>query len=160
MRLVIDEYGLVAGLVTIEDLLEQIVGDIKDEHETDTPVEDPQREPGGSWLVPGSFPVDQLVDLFLVNLLRFANGYEAATLGGLVSEIEGRIRFAARSLWLIIQGCALKSSLPPIAAWTWSAGFSPPRVETAAARVEENSAASTHERRRSRGLSTHATHRR
>src|SRR5579864_271515 len=59
MRIVIDEYGGVSGLVTIEDLLEQIVGDIRDEHETDTPVEDPQREPGGSWLVPGSFPVDQ-----------------------------------------------------------------------------------------------------
>jgi putative hemolysin len=90
MRIVIDEYGGVSGLVTIEDLLEQIVGDIKDEHETDTPIEDPQREPGGSWLVPGSFPVDQLVDLF-GEPVELANGYEATTLGGLVSEIEGRI---------------------------------------------------------------------
>jgi CBS domain containing-hemolysin-like protein len=90
MRLVIDEYGGVAGLVTIEDLLEQIVGDIKDEHETDTPVEDPQREPGGSWLVPGSFPVDQLVDLF-GEPAEIDGEYEATTLGGLVSEIEGRI---------------------------------------------------------------------
>jgi CBS domain containing-hemolysin-like protein len=90
MRIVIDEYGGVAGLVTIEDLLEQIVGDIKDEHETDTPVEDPQREPGGSWLVPGSFPVDQLVDLF-GEPVDLNGNYEAATLGGLVSEVEGRI---------------------------------------------------------------------
>src|SRR5208283_4063650 len=90
MRIVIDEYGGVAGLVTIEDLLEQIVGDIKDEHETDTPVEDPQREAGGSWLVPGSFPVDQLVDLF-GEPAEIDDGYEATTLGGLVSEIEGRI---------------------------------------------------------------------
>jgi len=90
MRIVIDEYGGVSGLVTIEDLLEQIVGDIKDEHETDTPVEDPQREPGGSWLVPGSFPVDQLVDLF-GEPVELDSGYEATTLGGLVSEIEGRI---------------------------------------------------------------------
>jgi putative hemolysin len=90
MRLVIDEYGGVAGLVTIEDLLEQIVGDIRDEHETDTPVEDPQREAGGSWLVPGSFPVDQLVDLF-GEPVEIDDAYEAATLGGLVSEIEGRI---------------------------------------------------------------------
>ena len=36
MRIVIDEYGGVAGLVTIEDLLEQIVGNIRDEHENDT----------------------------------------------------------------------------------------------------------------------------
>jgi putative hemolysin len=90
MRIVIDEYGGVAGLVTIEDLLEQIVGDIRDEHEADTPVEDPQREAGGSWLVPGSFPVDQLVDLF-GEPVDLDGSYEAATLGGLVSEIEGRI---------------------------------------------------------------------
>ena len=64
MRIVIDEYGGVAGLVTIEDLLEEIVGDIRDEHEDDAPKEDPQREPGGVWVVPGSFPVDQLADLF------------------------------------------------------------------------------------------------
>ena len=63
MRIVIDEYGGVSGLVTIEDLLEQIVGNIRDEHETDTQTEEPQREPSGSWLVPGSFPADQLGDL-------------------------------------------------------------------------------------------------
>src|SRR5579863_2145314 len=90
MRIVIDEYGGVAGLVTIEDLLEQIVGDIRDEHETDTPVEDPQREANGAWMVPGSFPVDQLVDLF-GEPVELDENYEAATLGGLVSEIEGRI---------------------------------------------------------------------
>jgi CBS domain containing-hemolysin-like protein len=93
MRIVIDEYGGVSGLVTIEDLLEQIVGNIKDEHEVETPIEDPQREPGGVWLVPGSFPVDRLTDLFgeSVELGDLRNGYEATTLGGLVSEIEGRI---------------------------------------------------------------------
>jgi len=56
MRIVIDEYGGVSGLVTIEDLLEQIVGNIRDEHETETPVEEPQREPNGVWLVPATFP--------------------------------------------------------------------------------------------------------
>lgn len=90
MRIVIDEYGGVAGLVTIEDLLEQIVGDIRDEHEEDAAVEEPQREAGGSWLVPGSFPVDQLADLF-AEPVEVDGGYEATTLGGLVSEIEGRI---------------------------------------------------------------------
>jgi CBS domain containing-hemolysin-like protein len=93
MRIVIDEYGAVAGLVTIEDLLEQIVGNIRDEHEVDAPIEDPQREPGGVWLVPGSFPVDQLPDLFgeQPGLADLDEAYEATTLGGLVSEIEGRI---------------------------------------------------------------------
>ena len=93
MRLVIDEYGGVAGLVTIEDLLEQIVGNIRDEHEVETPVEEPQHELGGAWLVPGNFPVDQLSDLF-GEPVELGNSYEAATLGGLVSEIEGRIPLA------------------------------------------------------------------
>jgi CBS domain containing-hemolysin-like protein len=93
MRIVIDEYGGVSGLVTIEDLLEQIVGDIRDEHEEDAPIEGPQREPSGVWLVPGSFPVDQLADLFgePSGLGDLGEPYEATTVGGLVSEIEGRI---------------------------------------------------------------------
>jgi len=90
MRIVIDEYGAVAGLVTIEDLLEQIVGNIRDEHETDTQIEEPQREPSGSWLVPGNFPADQLADL-LGEPVELGESYEATTLGGLVSEIVGRI---------------------------------------------------------------------
>jgi len=90
MRIVIDEYGGVAGLVTIEDLLEEIVGDIRDEHEEETPVEEPQREPDGAWLIPGSFPVDQLSDLFGESV-QLGEAYEATTVGGLVSEIEGRI---------------------------------------------------------------------
>ncbi len=90
MRIVIDEYGGVAGLVTIEDLLEQIVGDIRDEHEVDAPIEFPQKEQGGAWVVPGSFPVDQLSDLYN-SVVDVGEGYEATTVGGLVSELEGRI---------------------------------------------------------------------
>jgi CBS domain containing-hemolysin-like protein len=90
MRIVIDEYGGVAGLVTIEDLLEQIVGEIRDEHEDDAPVGDLQHEPNGAWVVPGSFAVDQLGSLFDTPL-DIGNGYEATTVGGLVSELEGRI---------------------------------------------------------------------
>jgi CBS domain containing-hemolysin-like protein len=99
MRLVIDEYGAVAGLVTIEDLLEQIVGNIRDEHEDDTQIGEPQREAGGSWLVPGSFPVDQLGHLF-GDAVELGEGYEAATLGGLISEIEGRIPLAGEVVTL------------------------------------------------------------
>jgi CBS domain containing-hemolysin-like protein len=99
MRIVIDEYGGVSGLVTIEDLLEQIVGNIQDEHEEDA---EPQREPGGVWLVPGSFPVDQLPDLFgeQPSLSDLSEAYEATTLGGLVSEIEGRIPAAGEVVLL------------------------------------------------------------
>jgi CBS domain containing-hemolysin-like protein len=99
MRIVIDEYGGVAGLVTIEDLLEEIVGNITDEHEVEVPIEEPQREPNGVWLVPGSFPVDQLADLF-GEAVEPGDGYEATTLGGLVSEIEGRIPLAGEVVLL------------------------------------------------------------
>ena len=87
MRIVIDEYGAVAGLVTIEDLLEQIVGNIRDEHDEEV---EPQREPSGSWLLPGSFPADQLADL-IGEQVDLGESWEATTLGGLVSEIAGRI---------------------------------------------------------------------
>ncbi len=87
MRIVIDEYGGVSGLVTIEDLLEQIVGNIRDEHDEDA---EPQREPSGSWLLPGSFPADQLSEL-IGESVELDEPYEATTLGGLVSEIVGRI---------------------------------------------------------------------
>ena len=103
MRVVIDEYGGVSGLVTIEDLLEEIVGDIRDEHEEDAPPgsvdAEPQREPDGVWLVPGGFPVDQLVDLF-GEPIELGEEFEATTLGGLVSEIEGRIPLAGEVVML------------------------------------------------------------
>jgi CBS domain containing-hemolysin-like protein len=114
MRIVIDEYGGVAGLVTIEDLLEEIVGNIKDEHEEDAAPgsanAEPQREPGGVWLVPGNFPVDQLPDLFgeQSGLSNLDGAYEATTLGGLVSEIEGRIPLAGEVIMLQSAGLRME----------------------------------------------------
>jgi len=99
MCIVVDEYGGVSGLVTIEDLLEQIVGNIRDEHEDDAPVEEPQREAGGAWVVPGGFPADQLGDLF-GEPVELGGEYEATTLGGLVSEIAGRIPHAGEVVML------------------------------------------------------------
>jgi putative hemolysin len=95
MRLVIDEYGEVAGLVTIEDLLEQIVGNIGDEHEDeeDARVEDPQPDGEGAWIVPGGFPVDRIEEMAGLDWEPEEN-YEAQTVGGLVSEAEGRIPHA------------------------------------------------------------------
>jgi putative hemolysin len=92
MRIVIDEYGEVAGLVTIEDLLEEIVGNISDEHEDeeDARIEDAQAESEGVWLLPGGFPVDRIEEFAGADWLPDEN-YEAQTVGGLVSEAVGRI---------------------------------------------------------------------
>ena len=64
MRIVIDEYGSVAGLVTIEDLLEAIVGNIADEHDEPEADDAPIREPNGAYTVSGSFELSRLRDLF------------------------------------------------------------------------------------------------
>lgn len=82
MEIVVDEYGAVAGLVTIEDMVEEIVGEIRDEREKDI-----IRENEYSYIVPGSMDVDRLDELFGLR----PEGHEATTVAGLVSEIAGRI---------------------------------------------------------------------
>jgi putative hemolysin len=64
MRIVIDEYGAVAGIVTIEDLLEAIVGNIADEHDVPEDDDTPVREPSGAYVVSGAFELSRLRDLF------------------------------------------------------------------------------------------------
>ena len=64
MRIVIDEYGAVGGLVTIEDLLEAIVGNIADEHDEPEADDAPVREPNGAYVVSGSFELSRLRELF------------------------------------------------------------------------------------------------
>jgi CBS domain containing-hemolysin-like protein len=64
MRIVIDEYGGVAGLITIEDLIEAIVGNIADEHDETEADDAPIREADGSFIVSGSFEISRLRDLF------------------------------------------------------------------------------------------------
>jgi putative hemolysin len=93
MRIVIDEYGGVAGLVTIEDLLEEIVGAITDEHEEDSDANQPKQESEGVWIVPGNLEVDALEALTGDEELRDSH-YAATTVAGLVSEVAGRIPMA------------------------------------------------------------------
>ena len=83
MAIVVDEYGGVAGLVTIEDLVEEIVGEIRDEHDKAEIV----RENEHSYVVPGNTDIDRLVELFGVR----PEGKESTTVAGLVNELAGRI---------------------------------------------------------------------
>ncbi|MGD0757751.1 MAG: hemolysin family protein [Candidatus Sulfotelmatobacter sp.] len=83
LAIVVDEYGGVAGLVTIEDLVEEIVGEIRDEHEKPEIV----REGDRSFVVSGGMDVDRLGELFGIR----PEGKESATVAGLVSEMAGRI---------------------------------------------------------------------
>jgi putative hemolysin len=83
MAIVVDEYGGVAGLVTIEDLVEEIVGEIRDEHDKADVI----RETEHSYIVAGNMDVDRLDELFGMR----PEGKESATVGGLVSELAGRI---------------------------------------------------------------------
>jgi CBS domain containing-hemolysin-like protein len=92
MRIVIDEYGSVAGLVTIEDLLEEIVGNISDEHEADSAVDEPARGEDGQWIFAGATDVDELQSV--MEGWEPDEQYKSQTVGGLVSEIAGRIPLA------------------------------------------------------------------
>jgi len=83
MAIVVDEYGGVAGLVTIEDLVEEIVGEIRDDHENPDIVREGER----SFIVAGGMDVDRLDELFGSK----PEGKESATIAGLVSELAGRI---------------------------------------------------------------------
>ncbi|HEY0308273.1 MAG TPA: transporter associated domain-containing protein, partial [Acidobacteriaceae bacterium] len=103
MCIVIDEYGGVAGVVTIEDLLEEIVGNIADEHED--AVDAPVHEAEGVFVLPGGFEASHLKDLFAAEVhpvedegesedaptIRIPAEYEATTVGGLVTEMAGHI---------------------------------------------------------------------
>lgn len=83
MAVVIDEYGGVAGVVTIEDLVEEIIGELRDEDED----RDVVKEADHSYIVSGNMDVDRLDELFGIR----RGDWEATTVGGLVTEIAGHI---------------------------------------------------------------------
>jgi putative hemolysin len=86
LAMVIDEHGSVTGLVTLEDLLEQIVGEIEDEH--DTAEHAVERLPGGRLLVDGAFPVAELREHYAV---RLPESDEYETVAGYLLERLGSV---------------------------------------------------------------------
>jgi putative hemolysin len=85
LALVVDEHGAAAGIVTIEDMLEELVGEIYDE--TDRDVVRVRSEPDGSLVLPGRFPVHDLED---VGVHGMPEG-PYATVAGLVLDVLGRV---------------------------------------------------------------------
>ena len=93
MVIVVDEYGNTAGLATMEDLLEVIIGEIRDEHEPDSDItEDGQ----GGFIVSGNFDLDRISDLF--ESFQREEDIESTTVGGLVSEWLGRVPKSGESV--------------------------------------------------------------
>jgi putative hemolysin len=94
MALVVDEYGSLVGLVTLEDLLEEIVGEIFDEYDR----EDPNIEPAGDgrFRVNGRLPVDELNELMDVDLPN----EDWDSVGGLMMGVLGRVPSQGESVQL------------------------------------------------------------
>ncbi|MCC6006775.1 MAG: CBS domain-containing protein [Rhodobacteraceae bacterium] len=90
MALVIDEYGGVDGLVTIEDLIEQVVGEIDDEHDTEDDASWTEESPG-VWLVQARTPLDEFERALGESLAAGDDDEEVDTLGGLVFLLAGRV---------------------------------------------------------------------
>ena len=90
MALVIDEYGGTDGLVTIEDLIEEIVGEIEDEHDEDD-AEQLRRLGDGLWRAQARLPLDELEAALGLPFSDDESFAEVDTLGGLVFAIAGRV---------------------------------------------------------------------
>jgi len=92
IAIVVDEYGGTAGLVTLEDALELIVGEIRDEHDVEEP--DVVREDGDKFWVSARVSLDELSELTHQDFTR----EDVQTVGGLVYELAGRVPRAGETM--------------------------------------------------------------
>ncbi|MCS6810587.1 MAG: CBS domain-containing protein [Tepidimonas sp.] len=105
LAIVIDEFGRVAGLVTIEDVLEEIVGDIEDEFDADDePDGDIFALADGTWRISGDTPIERVNAWFQVQLPEG----EFETIGGYVAHEMGRVprrgeQFETQGLTFLVQ---------------------------------------------------------
>jgi putative hemolysin len=93
LALVVDEYGGIQGLVTLNDILESIVGEIASADQTDENTAVLRED--GSWLVDGMMPIDELKELFNLGRLPEEGGGHFQTLGGFVMMQMGRVPAAS-----------------------------------------------------------------
>lgn len=91
MAIVVDEYGGVAGLITIEDVLEQIVGEIDDEYDTDEDADNILTERDGRWRVKALTEIEQFNAFFGTAL----SDEHYDTIGGLITEQLGHVPYRA-----------------------------------------------------------------
>jgi magnesium and cobalt transporter len=94
MAIVVDEYGGISGLVTIEDVLEEIVGDIDDEHDVPEGSGQIQSQPDGRFLVHALTPIGEFNERFGT---QFADD-EFDTVGGLITSAMGRMPEAGEEI--------------------------------------------------------------
>ena len=87
LAIVVDEFGGTAGLVTIEDILEEIVGEIADEYDTGGPEIEPL--PGGGWRISARLPIEDLAELVGIDLDGEVEHVE--TVGGLLARRLGKV---------------------------------------------------------------------
>lgn len=116
IAVVVDEFGGTAGLVTLEDILEQIVGEIKDEYDVDE-VQPIQRHADGHWTVQGGIP---LVDLG-AELEHDFDREDIATVGGLVLAAFGRVPRSGETItvddWRFVVELVIRRRVRRISVW-------------------------------------------
>ncbi len=91
LAIVVDEYGGTDGLVSLEDLVEEIIGDIADEHDTDAEEGMIRKQSDTVYVASALISISTLDEMFKVDLLPDDQEDEADTLGGLVFEMAGRV---------------------------------------------------------------------
>ncbi len=107
MAIVVDEYGGTSGLVTLEDLFEEIVGEIQDEHD------DGDEEPSFSWtddgdvVVDASVRIDKLESDLDINLLN-GEDEDFDTLGGLIFSVIGRVPRKGEKVDIVNSGITIE----------------------------------------------------
>jgi len=91
LAIVIDEFGEVAGLITIEDVLEEIVGEIEDEFDIDEDAGDIFALADRTWRVSGDTPIERVAEAFAVQVPQADGVHAFDTIGGLIAHEMGHV---------------------------------------------------------------------